>query len=78
MSEATRKLLAEAMQLDDPDRALVAAELIASLDGPADADAEMAWAAEIDRRVEEIQTGAGNLTSWEALRKQIEQEILGR
>ena len=78
MTKAARKVLEDAMRLDDPDRALVAAELIASLDGVADADAETAWALEIDRRVQEIQAGTVELTSWEDLRTRIEREILRR
>jgi putative addiction module component (TIGR02574 family) len=78
MTEAVRKVLAEAMRLDEPDRALVAAELIASLDGPPDADVETAWAAEIERRVAEIEAGTAELTAWADVREQIEREILRR
>jgi hypothetical protein len=43
-------VLADALRLDTDARAELAAELLASLDGPADADAEAAWDAEIERR----------------------------
>lgn len=39
------------------DRAELAHELLASLDGPPDADAETAWAAMIERRVAEVDAG---------------------
>ena len=47
MTKAAEAVLAEALRLDVKARAEVAAELLASLDGPADANAEEAWAVEI-------------------------------
>ncbi|MBA2354534.1 MAG: addiction module protein [Acidobacteria bacterium] len=41
------------------------AELLASLDGPADPDAEQAWDAEIDRRIEAIEVGDVALEPWQ-------------
>jgi Putative addiction module component len=52
MSDETRHLLDEALRLPLADRAEFAAELLASMDGAPDADAEQAWAAEISRRAE--------------------------
>jgi putative addiction module component (TIGR02574 family) len=78
MSEAVRRIIDHAMKLDDSERAVVAAELIASLDGPADADAEQAWAVEIDRRLAEIESGDAEFTSWTELRARIQREILHR
>lgn len=75
MSEASRKVLHAALALDGPDRALVAAELIASLDGPPDADAEAAWAVEIDRRIGEIEAGTAELAPWDEVRRRIEATI---
>ena len=54
----------------EPDaRAELAAELLASLDGPADADAEAAWAAEIDRRIEAVEAGSIRLEPWDTAYK---------
>jgi len=50
VSEVTRRLLAEALQLPVAERAQLAADLIASIDGEPDEDAEAAWAKEIARR----------------------------
>ena len=47
MSERARKLLREALELPLPDRAEIAADLLASLDGESDEDVEAAWAAEM-------------------------------
>jgi putative addiction module component (TIGR02574 family) len=78
MTDATKSVLAEALRLDVDSRAEIAAELLASLDGPADPDAEAAWAAEIERRVAAIEAGAMKLEPWANVKRRIEKEILGR
>jgi putative addiction module component (TIGR02574 family) len=71
-------VLADALRLDDEARAELVAELLASLEGPADPDAEGAWAAEIQRRIAAIEAGEVSLESWERVRHRIEKDILGR
>jgi putative addiction module component (TIGR02574 family) len=57
MGGQARKVLTEAMSLSLDERAELAAELLASLDGEPDPDAEKAWAAEITRRAERARAG---------------------
>lgn len=71
-------VLADALRLDDDARANLAAELLASLDGPADAEAEHAWDIEISRRIEAIESGIMPLEPWESVRRRIEKDILDR
>jgi putative addiction module component (TIGR02574 family) len=78
MTPSTAAVLADALRLDDEARAELAAELLASLDGPADADAESAWAAEIERRVAALENGTASLESWDDVRRRIERDILHR
>jgi putative addiction module component (TIGR02574 family) len=78
VSKATRDVLADALRLEPESRAEVAAELLASLDGPSDADAEAAWDAEIERRIADIESGAVRLEPWEDVKRRIERDILGR
>lgn len=78
MTNAAKAVLAEALRLDPDSRAELAAELLASLDGPADPDAEAAWEAEIERRVAAIEAGTVKLEPWEDVKRRIEKEILGR
>ena len=78
MTKDARAVLAEALRLDTNARADVAAELLASLDGPADPDADAAWAAEIARRVAAIEAGTAKLEPWESVKRRIERGILGR
>ena len=47
MTDRARKLLHDAMELPLPERAELAADLLASLDGEPDADVAAAWASEI-------------------------------
>jgi putative addiction module component (TIGR02574 family) len=78
MAKPLNSVLAEALRLDDDSRAELAAELLASLEGPADPDAESAWDAEIERRIAAIEAGTVPLEPWENVRRRIERDILGR
>ena len=78
MTKAAQALLADALQLDVKTRADLAAELLASLDGPADADAERAWAAEIERRTTGLEAGTEQVESWDDTKRRIERDILSR
>jgi len=78
MTKAAEAILADALKLDVGARAELAAELLASLDGPADPDAEAAWEVEIARRVAAIEAGTVKLEPWENVKRRIEKEILGR
>ena len=78
MTKAVEAVLAEALRLDLDARATVVAELLASLDGPADPDAEAAWASEIGRRVTAIEAGTVKLEPWRDVKRRIEKGILGR
>ena len=57
MSKVGQRVLDEALQLDLSERAELAVELIASLDGASDSDAEAAWATEIERRAVRARSG---------------------
>lgn len=76
MSTTLESVLADALRLDAAARAEIAAELLASLDAPADPDAEVAWAAEIEKRVAKLNAGAAKLESWDDVRRRIEATLL--
>ncbi len=78
MTKATEAVLADALRLDADSRARLAAEILASLDGPADPDTEQAWRAEIARRVADLEAGKLKLESWAEVKRRIEKSILGR
>lgn len=78
MTSAAHAVLADALRLDLKARAEVATELLGSLDGPTDPDAEAAWAKEIEHRVAAIEAGTVRLEPWQDVKLRIEREILGR
>jgi putative addiction module component (TIGR02574 family) len=77
MSKAAQSVFADALRLAPETRAELASELLASLDGPADADAEAAWDTEIERRIIAIEAGTIQLEPWTEVKRRIE-KLLGR
>ncbi len=68
----TRDLLDAALRLPPEARAALAAELIESLEHvEIDEGAEAAWAAEIRRRLDEIDSGAVKAIPWDEARRRI-------
>jgi putative addiction module component (TIGR02574 family) len=61
MPTLVEELSARAKALSAEDRARLAEELLDSLHGQADLDAEAAWDREIERRVAEIESGTVKL-----------------
>ena len=77
MTKAASALLAYALRLSESARAELAAELLASLDGPADADAQQAWEAEIGRRIVAIESGGLALESRDDVKQRVAKDVLG-
>jgi putative addiction module component (TIGR02574 family) len=78
VGEVGKRLLKEALELPDAERAELAAELMASFDGPADPDVEAAWALEIERRATNVLTGESQGNAWDEVRGRIEHKLRGR
>ncbi|MEW6323460.1 MAG: addiction module protein [Acidobacteriota bacterium] len=78
MTKGTAAVLADALRLSEEARAELAAELLASLDGPADADAQQAWDSEISRRIVEIEAGRMPLEPWDKVKDRVAKDLLGR
>jgi putative addiction module component (TIGR02574 family) len=69
-SPSLKHALDIALNLSPTERAELAHDLLASLDGPADADAAKAWDAEIERRLDDVQSGkAQSIDAEEALNR---------
>ena len=75
MTKAAEDILDDALALPLDQRAELAAELLASLDGEPDEAVEEAWTAEIVRRVERIQRGEAKGRPWEEIRAELEQRL---
>jgi hypothetical protein len=71
MSNSARKLLAEALELSEDERLEVACELIASVDGPPDADWETAWLEELERRRKAAAARGEAAPEWSDVRARI-------
>jgi putative addiction module component (TIGR02574 family) len=78
MGNAARKLLDEALSLSEGERLEIASELIASVDGPPDADWEAAWLAELDRRVEAANRRGTPAPEWAEVRARALQRLQQR
>lgn len=68
MPTLVEELSARAKALPAEDRARLAEELLESLQGEADVEAEAAWEREIERRVAEIESGAVHFVPAEEVR----------
>jgi len=71
MSERGRKLVQDAMELSLPERAELAADLLASLDVEPDMDVEAALASEIERRAREALANPDDDVAWETVRAEL-------
>ena len=71
MSRTFVDLWKEASELSEKDRADLAGLLIESLEGAPDEDVETAWAAEIERRVAEVEAGTVKTIPWEEVRQRL-------
>jgi putative addiction module component (TIGR02574 family) len=71
VTTASAKLLTEALALTREERMELAAELLASVDGPADPDWEQAWEAELDQRARASDARATPSAEWAEVRARV-------
>jgi putative addiction module component (TIGR02574 family) len=79
MAQATpAELLQRALQLPAGDRLALATELLESVEGPEDPEWAAAWAAELDRRVRELDSGEAKAVPWQEVRAEILERLRSR
>ena len=78
MTNHAQELLAEVLKLPLPERAALAAEVLASMDGEDDSDVEAAWLAEIERRGRRVLAGESQGIPWEQVSARIEERLRGQ
>ena len=78
MSKTLTELWREAAELTDQDRAALAGLLIESLEGEPDPDVDAAWAAEIEKRVAELDAGDAKAIPWEEVRQRLINQLNAR
>jgi putative addiction module component (TIGR02574 family) len=71
MSKLTEELYRRALDLDETERAALAARLIESLDTELEDGVEAAWLAEVERRMEELDSGKVQSIPWDELRARL-------
>jgi putative addiction module component (TIGR02574 family) len=72
MSKAADEVLHDAMELPLSERAAVASELLASLDGKTEEAVEAAWATEITLRAARVRSGEAKGRPWPDVRADLE------
>jgi putative addiction module component (TIGR02574 family) len=73
MTPDTAQLLEKALLLPDHERADMIARLLESLDPATDENVEGAWNAEIQRRLEDLDSGKAELIPWPEARRLIQE-----
>ena len=71
MTAQVTKVFDDALKLGDNERAELAARLIDSLDSDREQDVEEAWAAEIEKRLEELDQDTATTIPWSEVRQRI-------
>ena len=71
MTNSARKLLQDVLGLSEDDRVRIATELLASLDGPPDADWDESWAAELEARQQAAASRGEDAPEWREVRSRI-------
>jgi putative addiction module component (TIGR02574 family) len=71
MTTKARKVFGDALKLSQKDRAKLAARLLDSLDTDKADEIEAAWAAEIEKRIEELESGKVKAIPWSVAWKEI-------
>jgi len=78
MAARVTRVFEEALGLSAEDQAELAAELLSSLDGPADASAESAWLEEIERRARRAASGESSGISRDEVRARVTRRLSGQ
>jgi putative addiction module component (TIGR02574 family) len=71
MAVSREHVFREALELEQSDRAELAAQLIDSLDPGSDENVEQAWMQELDRRVAELNSGDARTIPWDVVRQRL-------
>jgi putative addiction module component (TIGR02574 family) len=78
MSAKSDSVRDEALKLPEQERARLASDLLASLDGEADDGVEAAWAAEVEKRKGEVERGEARLVPWEQVKADVKAALKQR
>ena len=71
MAKLAEELYQKALDLDERERADLVARLIESLDTEVEKGVETAWLAEVERRMEDLDSGKAQSIPWEEIRARL-------
>lgn len=75
MAISAEDLYKKALDLDERERAALVARLIDSLDTKVEKGVEAAWLAEVERRMEELDSGKVQGIPWNELRSRLHKKL---
>jgi putative addiction module component (TIGR02574 family) len=78
MSSKSDSVRDEALRLTEAERARLAAELLASLDGEPEDGVEAAWAAEVEKRKAQVERGEARLVPWDQVKAEVKAALKTR
>lgn len=71
VTEKSAKILSESLALPEHERAELVAELLRSLEPPAESNVEQAWEEEVERRLRTYEAGEMKTVPWEQVRDEL-------
>ena len=74
-SQILERLRSQALDLPEADRAVLAHDLVSSLDGPPDANASRQWEEEILRRLDEVEAGTARIIDRQEFASRLRERI---
>ncbi len=75
MATELEKVVEQALSLPGLERLSVARRILESVEPEASEEVELAWEAEIIKRVEKIDSGTGTSRSWEEIKKDFDSRL---
>jgi putative addiction module component (TIGR02574 family) len=77
MTRPAKDIVNAAIKLPEHDRLEIVEELLASLEPQSDDDVDAAWAAEVERRSDEIKQGIVRPIPWAKVKSQARERVRG-
>jgi putative addiction module component (TIGR02574 family) len=78
MTRPAKEIVNAAIKLAERDRLQIVEEILASLEPDKDDDVDAAWAAEVERRSQEIKQGIVRPIPWATVKAQAKKRVRGR
>lgn len=78
MTRPAKEIVNAAIKLAERDRLQIVEEIVASLEPDSDDDVDTAWAAEVERRSQEIKRGVVRPIPWAAVKAQARKRVRSR